>query len=315
MPNRTVWEQRLPAALFLLTCAGFGFGIWAHFPLLRAEFDRLPLWQLALLSVADVAGLVLFLRCVLRYATEGVAMPDSAQSRYLAIYSNRGSTVEGAATANAENRTYQKKVLRLYLLGFAILWPVELAASIALREVEWEDFRQAAVTVGKVWRVEKWEASKGMCRHRYLLHCSFRAAAGTRHETLQILCTDKYGTFPCGLAPAVQESLRRGRAPFAIRIAYRPGAPDQAWLADVGPGCGFDLHGFSLEVLFGQCFFMFVLVIGPLLTSAESGSVVEWRKAIASIPLSLTEAVPMMIEASWVAFLGYMEVTIFHRVV
>jgi hypothetical protein len=153
-----------------------------------------------------------------------------------------------------------------------------------------------------------------MCKHPYHLHCSFRDAAGTHHETLQILCTDKHGAFPGGLPQAVQESLRRGQAPFAIRIAYRPDAPSQAWLADLGPGFGFDLHGFSFQVLFGQCFFMVILVFGPLLTSAESANVVEWRKAIASIPLSLKEAVPMLIEASWVAFMGYMEVTTFQRV-
>jgi hypothetical protein len=101
--------------------------------------------------------------------------------------------------------------------------------------------------------------------------------------------------------------------PFAIRIAYRPDAPSQAWLADLGPGFGWDLHRFSVEVLFGQCFFMFILVFGPLLTSAEAGSVVDWREGIASIPLSLRESVPMLIEASWVAFMGYMEVTTFQR--
>src|SRR5262249_17021938 len=151
-------------------CAAFGFGIWAHFPLLRAEFERLPWWQLALLSVADVAGLVLFLRGVLHYSGEGAAAPDSAQSRYLAIYYNP-RFIECPAP-NPANRTYQKRILRLYLLGFGIPCVIDLAASIALQEVEREDFRQAAVVVGQVRQVEKWEASKGMCKHRYHLHCS-----------------------------------------------------------------------------------------------------------------------------------------------
>src|SRR5262249_17780403 len=139
---------------------------------------------------------------------------------------------------NPANRTYQKRILRLYLLGFGIPCVIDLAASIALQEVEREDFRQAAVVVGQVRQVEKWEASKGMCKPRYHLHCSFRDATGTPHETLQILCTDKHGDFPGGLAPAVQKSLRRGQAPFPIRIAYRQDAPKQAWLADLGPDFG-----------------------------------------------------------------------------
>jgi hypothetical protein len=200
------------------------------------------------------------------------------------------------------------------VLSFAIPWGIDLAASLVLREVEHYQFEHAAVTTGQVVRIEKWQASRGVCRFRYHLHCRFHDDAGNAHETMQILCTDNHGGFPDGLASDVRDALRNRQLPAPIRMAYRVEAPRQTWLADLGPGHGFDLHGFSVQLLFGQRFFMVILIFGPLMTSAERGNAVDWRKGAASIPLSVKEAAPMVIEATWLAFCGFMELILFERI-
>jgi hypothetical protein len=288
--DRQFWGPRTPAILFLIACAGFAFGGWAFLPMLRVEAGRLPAWQLSLIAAADASGLVLFLHTLLRCRAQG---PDSRDPK---------------------SRPYQKRVLSLYLTSFGIPWLIGLAVSLSLRDLEREEFRRALVAVGEVRAVEKWEASKGMCKHRYVVRCQFKDAAGAAHKTEQMIDTDKYGDFEPDLPQAAQQALRAGRAPFNVRVAYRPEAPEQAWLADLGPGAGWNLHRFSLQILWMQAFMMGVLVIFPLMTCAEAGNVVQWRESIASIPLPLMGAVPLLIEALDLAFMGYTEVSIFHRV-
>jgi hypothetical protein len=277
-------------ALFLITCGCIVFGLWAHAPVLLVEVQRVPSWQFVLLWIGDAAGLFMFLGAILQSQDQWVPSPD------------------------AEKPDYQRKLLWFYVLCFLLPWLVDLAASLALRSVEHASFRSARTTVGEVQKLAIWDADKGVYRHRYHLHCTFRDAAGAQHETIQILYAEKQGLTARSLPAAAKDSLSRGQTPFAIRIAYRPEAPEQAWLADVGPGYGWNLHRFSLELLAGQCFFMLILVLGPLLTVADRGSTGDWRKAVADIPMSLRAAVPIIIEAVWLAFMGYFELTLFHRI-
>lgn len=309
MTGRSNSGHRDAVLLSVLIAFAFAFGVWAHLPMLRVAFDQSPLWQLPLLCAADVAGFVLFVHGAWHYATAKEA-PVSAETHYLEVHYNLRP-----AEPNADDPRYQKKVLRILFLSFMIPWGIDLAASLALRQMERDDFAEAAVTTGQVVRIEKWQATRGVCRFRYHVHCRFEDGDGNQYETVQILCTNQFGDFPDGLPQEVQASLRRAEKPFSIGIAYRADAPYQAWLADLGPGHGFDLHGFSVQLLVGQCFFMFILIFGPMMTSAERGNVVAWRRSVASIPLFLKEAVPMLFEALWLAFLGFMELALFQRVV
>jgi hypothetical protein len=277
-------------ALFLMTCGCITFGLWAHVPVLLVEAWRVPTWQFVLLWIGDAAGLVMFLYAIVQSDDQWSPDPE------------------------AENPEYQRKLLWFYAICFLLPWLIDLAASLALRSAEQASFRSAATTVGEVQKLAIWDAERGVYRHRYHLHCIFRDAAGAQHETIQILYADQQGILGGNLPAAVKEALGRGQTPFAIRIAYRPEAPEQAWLADVGPGYGWNLHRFSLELLAGQCFFMLVLIIGPLLTVADRGSAVDWRKTVADIPMYVRAAVPMIIEAVWLACMGYFELTLFHRV-
>jgi hypothetical protein len=287
--NQTPRERRNLAGLFLLTCAGLAFGVWAHFPLLLVEFQRLPAWHFALLFASDAAGLCLFLVGIVHYCIE------SAVVRY---------------PETADNR---RKVRRLILLGFFIPWLLDLGVSIGLKKAERADFARAAIAHGEVRHVEKQEAAKGLAPYRYRLHCRFTGADGRLRDTVQMIRTDRDIEVPGGLAPALKEPLHQGQASFPIRIAYLPDAPDQAWLADLGPGFGWDLHGFSLLILGSQLFLMMIFVIGPMLgeMSSETWHVSSslFQRLEPACPRCLTEAVPLMAQVAVLVFLGCIEVT------
>ncbi len=224
--------------MLVATAAAIAFGVWAHWPLLRAEHARLESWQVVLIWTADAAALVWFSVVAAKYCA-----PERSNEDF----------------SDPPSRPFCSP--RLFFLGMLIPLGIDLGMTIYLLNREAAEFRAAAVTVGEVWRVEREENAKnGMLR--FHLHCRFADSAGVLHDTRLTVSTDRDVQIGGGLAQRLRDPLRDGPAPFPVRIAYVSQSPHRNWLADYEPSLGWRLHHLSLLLVFAQGFVLLPVTVG-----------------------------------------------------
>ena len=263
--------------LFFLTVTSFSFGLACYLPYLEREHRRMEPGRGYLLWVTDLFGLGWFTWYFVKHYILGGPVP------YEADESPRITKVWWFALVS--------------LVAF-IFFDLSITGLVFVDEQEGR--ARAVVVEGEIRSVKKkW----GGDMRFYTIQCRFQDAKGAWQDTRFVLREDwKARRFQDGLAEEVQQSLRNGKVPCPISIAYDPILPARNWVDGIeNEGhIGFTGEGRFHRIAWIIRFFQGVgilMFIWQLLLDIKQHQTLPWW-------YDLHMALPFMIEAVVLGLLG-----------
>jgi hypothetical protein len=211
-------------------------GIWANWPYLAVEHQRLESWKIAGLLIGDVMGLLWFSRFAFSHAVSGdplVPVPVSNGRRNLRLI------------------TFAGLVAILIDLGFTLF----------LMRDERDGYARGKVAEAQVIAIQEHRRPDAT---GYELDCRFKDEAGQPHEAhLRVLA--EHHVLPSALPPAAVRVLSgRGEEQGSIPIRYDAQFPARAWIDGLGWDDENGIYWFSLgtSALQGGVIAVFLLSLG-----------------------------------------------------